>query len=60
MRPGMPLAELPDHLTFALDEVARILFVVDVAVESTAPRSSDRDAARTVQRLITANGALVA
>jgi len=56
----MPLAELPDHLTFALDEVARILFVVDVAVESTASRSSDRDAARTVQRLITANGALVA
>lgn len=54
MASGSPLAELPDEVTFSLDEVADILFVVDLAVASVTPGSDDYPAARRVQRLITA------
>jgi hypothetical protein len=48
-----PLAELPGEVTFDLEEVADVLFVVDVAVDRTVPGSEEHDAARRAQRLIT-------
>lgn len=48
-----PFAELPDEVCFALDEVADVLFTVDVAVEKTARGTAEREVARRSQRLIT-------
>ena len=48
-----PFAELPEEVCFTLDEVADVLFTVDVAVEQTAPGTSAREVARRSQRLIT-------
>ncbi len=54
MPPNAPLVRLPPLLTFTLEEVADILYAVDVAVDRSAPTSPDHRAARRVQRLITA------
>jgi hypothetical protein len=43
---------LPDEVCFTLDEVADVLFVVDLAVEAATRGGSDRVVARRVQRLI--------
>jgi hypothetical protein len=48
-----PIAELPDEVTFSLDQAAMLLFVSDVAVESTAEGSAEHAMARRAQRLIT-------
>jgi hypothetical protein len=53
MRPGPPIAELPDEVTFTLDEVAALLFVADIAVERTAEDSAEHAMARQAQQLIT-------
>lgn len=53
MPPDGPLAKLPDEVTFDLGEIADILFVVDLAVDRTAPGSSEHDDARRAQWLIT-------
>ena len=53
MSPEPPIADLPDEVTFTLDEVALLLFVADTAVESTADGSSGHTRARRAQRLIT-------
>jgi hypothetical protein len=53
MGPHPPLAELPGEISFTLAEVADTLFAIDLAVERTDPGSSDRRAARRIQRLIT-------
>lgn len=49
-----PLTELPDDVTFTLEEVADLLFVVDIAVEYAMRGSDERTISRRVQRLITA------
>jgi hypothetical protein len=48
-----PIAELPDEVTFTLDQAATLLFVADIAVERTAEGSADHAMARRAQRLIT-------
>ena len=48
-----PFAELPDEVCFTLDEVADVLFAVDVAVEKTGRYTPEREVARRSQRLIT-------
>jgi hypothetical protein len=48
-----PLVELPDEVTFDLGEIADVLFVVDLAVDRTAPDSREHQEARHAQRLIT-------
>lgn len=48
-----PLADLPEEVTFTLDEAALLLFVTDTAVERTPEGSSERTRARRAQRLIT-------
>lgn len=53
MRGESPIADLPDEVTFALDEVAILLFVADTAVELTPEGSSEHTRARRAQRLIT-------
>ena len=53
MSPDSPIAELPDQVTFTLDEVALVLFVADTAVETTAKGSDEHTRARRAQRLIT-------
>lgn len=53
MRPGPPIAELPDEVTFTLDEVAALLFVADIAVERTSEDSAEHAMGRQAQRLIT-------
>lgn len=53
MSPGPPIANLPDEVTFTLDEVALLLFVADTAVESTTDDSSEHSQALRAQRLIT-------
>jgi hypothetical protein len=53
MSPEPPIANLPDEVTFTLDEVALLLFVADTAVESTTDGSSQHTRARLAQRLIT-------
>jgi hypothetical protein len=49
-----PITNLPEHITFNLDEVARILFAIDLAVELTRPGNDEQASARTAQRLVTA------
>jgi hypothetical protein len=49
-----PIADLPDAVTFTLDEVALLLFVADTAVERTREGSDEHARARRAQRLITA------
>ena len=53
MRPHSPIAELPDEVTFTLEEVAILLFAVDVAVERTLDDGAEHAAATRAQRLIT-------
>lgn len=53
MKPGPPLAHLPEAVTFTLDEVADILFAVDLAVGRTRPGGAEHATSRRVQRLIT-------
>lgn len=53
MHPDQPLAELPDEVTFTLAEAARILEVVDGAVDRARPGSTEYRGCRAVQRLIT-------
>lgn len=48
-----PFTELPDEVCFTLDEVADVLFTVDVAVEKTAQGTREHEVARRSQRLIT-------
>lgn len=48
-----PFAELPDEVCFALDDIADVLFTLDVAVEKTARGTAEREVARRSQRLIT-------
>jgi hypothetical protein len=48
-----PFAEFPDEASFTLNEVADLLFTVDLAVETTARGSRDHEVARRAQRLIT-------
>lgn len=47
-----PFAELPDDVCFTLEEVADVLFTVDVAVEKTTRGTAERKVARRSQRLI--------
>ena len=47
------IADLPDEVTFTLDEVALLLFVADTAVERTPKGGSEHTRARRAQRLIT-------
>lgn len=53
MEPSRPFAELPDEVQFTLEEVADLLFAVDLAVEKTTLRSPEHEVARRAQRLIT-------
>jgi hypothetical protein len=53
MGPQPPIAELPDEVTFTLDEVATLLFAVDIAVERALEDGDEHAAARRAQRLIT-------
>jgi hypothetical protein len=53
MDPDQPFRELPDEVTFTLDEVALLLFVADTAVEATSQGGSEHTRARRAQRLIT-------
>lgn len=48
-----PFAELPEELTLSLDDIADLLFVIDMAVEHAKAGSSEHATARRVQRLIT-------
>lgn len=48
-----PFVELPDEVCFTLDELADLLFTVDVAVEKMVHGSREHRAARRSQRLIT-------
>jgi hypothetical protein len=48
-----PFTELPDEVCFTLDELADLLFTVDVAVEKTTQGTREHDVARRSQRLIT-------
>jgi hypothetical protein len=47
------IVDLPDDVTFTLDEVALLLFVADTAVERTREGSPEHTRARRAQRLIT-------
>lgn len=53
MDPDQPIRELPDEVTFTLDEVALLLFVADTAVEATNDGSPEHTRARSAQRLLT-------
>lgn len=53
MPPTAPLAELPESVSFSLDEVARILFAVDLAAESTVAGTFEHVVARAAQQVIT-------
>jgi hypothetical protein len=47
------IVDLPDDVTFTLDEVVLLRFVADAAVERTPEGSSEHTRARRAQRLIT-------
>ncbi|PSO49820.1 MAG: hypothetical protein BRC31_08215 [Actinobacteria bacterium QS_5_72_10] len=48
-----PFAEFPEEVCFTLDEVADLLFTVDVAVEKATRDTREHAVARRTQRLIT-------
>jgi hypothetical protein len=48
-----PYTEMPDEVCLTLDEVADLLFTVDVAVEKTTHGTREHEVARRSQRLIT-------
>ena len=53
MGPQPPIAELPDEVTFTLNEVAILLFAVDIAAERVLEGGDEHAAATRAQRLIT-------
>lgn len=49
--PDRPLAELPDHVSLSLDEVATVLFALDLVEESEIDAARATQVRRAIQLL---------